>query len=246
MSQKNNKTDRPKFFDNRKDVSFLNREIRLKEILKYKNSGKLLDVGCALGFFLKFAEKYFETYGIDISPSAVERAKKIATHSGFFVGDAQTKYPFRSNFFDIVVSFDVIEHLSKPEYSLAEAHRVLKPEGYLFLQTPTDRSRGIIPDDTHISLFAKSALLNLLENIGFRIILFEKRRSNLYIVRVFKKLFKSNQTLDSYDLISKTGKMQLFIIKRIKLLIYNFDKYISKFTPAPEMFIIAQKCNAPH
>lgn len=236
--------NRPEFIDDRKKVSFLNREIRLKEILRYKNSGQLLDVGCALGFFLKFAEKKFETYGFDISPYAIKKAKKIATKSRLFAQDAQKRYPFDNNFFDIITCYDLIEHLQKPERCIKEIFRVLKPNGYLFLQTPTDKSQKIMPDETHINLFSRSKIIFLLRAIGFKKIIFRKRRSILYINKIIKKLFfrkNSHSILDSYSSTTTMNSLILFIIKKIKLLVYQFDKFISKFTPAPEMFIIAQK-----
>lgn len=246
-----NNTYRKEFIDARKGVSFLNREIRVKEILKYKNSGKLLDIGCALGFFLRFAENYFETYGIDISSFAIKKAKKITPNSKLFVQDAQLKYPFKDNFFDIVTSYDVIEHLPDPYGSLNESFRVLKTSGYLFLQTPTDKSQRIIIDNTHISLFSKPKLIYILKKIGFNIILFEKRRSILYFDRFVHKLInfftKDNAivALDNYDSIApqlqQFTKPKLVILRKIKLIIWGFDKFISKFMSAPEMFIVAQK-----
>lgn len=242
MSKKGN--IRPEFIDDRKRVSFLNREIRLKEILQYKDSGRLLDVGCALGFFLKFAEKYFETYGFDISPYAIKKAKKIATNSKLLVQDAQKRYPFNDNFFDAITCYDLIEHLPKPEQCIKEIFRVLKPRGYLFLQTPADKSQKIMPDETHISLFSKSEIIFLLKTTGFRKIIFQKRRSILYINRVIQMFFKrkKNQAIfDSYNSMLTMSDSKLFIIKKIKILAYQFDKFISKFTSAPEMFIIARK-----
>jgi len=246
-----NNTYRKEFIGARKGVSFLNREIRVKEILKYKNSGKLLDIGCALGFFLRFAENYFETYGIDISSLAIKKAKTITPNSKLFVQDAQLKYPFKDNFFDIVTSYDVIEHLSNPYGSLKESFRVLKTSGYLFLQTPTDKSQKIIIDNTHISLFSKSRLVYILKKIGFNIVLFEKRRSILYFDRFARKFinfFTKDNTviaLDNYNSIApqllKSSKAKLFILRKLKLIIWEFDKFISKFTLAPEMFIVAQK-----
>jgi SAM-dependent methyltransferase len=242
--QKNN--IRPEFAENQKGISFLNKEIMLKEILKYQKSGKLLDVGCALGFFLSFAEKYFETYGIDISDYALKKAREIAPKSKLFVKDAQGEYPFKNNFFDVAVCFDVVEHLKKPENCIRELYRVLKPKGYLFLQTPAEGSKGIIIDDTHISLFSEERLKNILKDKGFGIVSFSGRRAVLYFNEALNKIikiFSKDKTLaiDNYDIISGLSGLRMALMKKTKLLIYEIDKIISKFFQAPEMFIIARK-----
>lgn len=242
----NMRKERQEFAENRKGVSFLNREIRFKEILKYKRTGKLLDIGCALGFFLSFAEKNFETYGIDISPLAIKKAKEIVKKSKLSVCNAQDKYPFQNDFFDIVVSFDVIEHLENPKQSVDEAFRVLKSGGYLFLQTPTDKSQKILPDKTHINLFSKKELIYILEQAGFKITLFQRRRSILYFNRfldMFNKLFfgrKREKSIDSFEDISK-GNSKLNKLRKLKKIIHKTDLFLSKFLPAPEMYVVAQK-----
>ncbi len=57
---------------------------RLEVILKYKNKGKLLDVGCAFGFFLKYLRKKFKIYGFDISDYAIDVAKKFGLNGKVF------------------------------------------------------------------------------------------------------------------------------------------------------------------
>ena len=61
---------------------------RLHTLLKYRNKGKLLDVGCALGFMLVPFSKYFSVYGIDCSRYAVNIAKKNVKNGVFKVHNA--------------------------------------------------------------------------------------------------------------------------------------------------------------
>jgi 2-polyprenyl-3-methyl-5-hydroxy-6-metoxy-1,4-benzoquinol methylase len=242
---------RSEFLDNRSSVSFLNNEIRLKEVLRYKNSGRLLDVGCALGFFLNFAQNYFETYGIEISAFAVEKAKKIASHSKISIGSAEDKILFDNEFFDTVTLYDVLEHLIRPQACLDEIFRILKKNGYLFLQTPTDTSQRILPDPTHVSLFSKKELFAILEKAGFKIIDFERRRSILYMLRLINKARgvlsgkSEGVNLDSYDSITQCSDQKVAVLKKIKFVIYHMDRLVSKVLPAPEMFLVAQKSSSP-
>lgn len=65
---------------------------RLNDILRLGySSGKLLDIGCNYGFFLKKCEPYFKTYGIDISHYAVFQAKKYTPKSQIIFHDIQKK-----------------------------------------------------------------------------------------------------------------------------------------------------------
>ena len=95
-------------------LKFKPRYIRLIRYLRKQiKTGRLLEVGCGVGYFLAQAEKYFETYGIDISPIAIQYAKKNTTKSILTVGSA-TNLPFKNDFFNIVVALDVLEHIHNP------------------------------------------------------------------------------------------------------------------------------------
>ena len=80
-------TEREIIFDGKKygyDQTYINLKDlpiwykRLNDIFKqgYK-SGKLLDIGCNYGFFLRVCEPYFETYGVDISQYAIFRRRTM-------------------------------------------------------------------------------------------------------------------------------------------------------------------------
>jgi len=64
---------------------------------------------------------------------------------------------FKSNTFDLIISVHPIEHLRNLEKLIAEARRVLKPEGYLFIvtSTPEGDKRGNILDPTYVSVYSE-------------------------------------------------------------------------------------------
>lgn len=76
-------------------------------------------------------------YGIDIEPAAIEYANEMYStdNTTFMVGDA-TKIPFPDGFFDVVVSFETIEHLKEPEKFVDEAWRVLADDGVFIVSAP--------------------------------------------------------------------------------------------------------------
>jgi SAM-dependent methyltransferase len=94
---------------------------------------RALDIGCAYGYGLKLLQGMaYEAHGIDISEYTIKRANDFLGDSGnIAVADAQ-QLPFKDSQFDLIVSFDLMEHLPYPEQMVADCHRLLK-QGGLFL-----------------------------------------------------------------------------------------------------------------
>jgi SAM-dependent methyltransferase len=100
------------------------------------NHGKILDVGCGVGYFLRIArERGWSVAGVDLDKAAVD----IACQHGIDVRwETIEKMPFPDNEFDVVTMFNAIEHLPAPRIALNEVWRVLRPHGLFVLETPTD------------------------------------------------------------------------------------------------------------
>lgn len=141
-------------------------------------NSRVLDVGCAFGYFLKSCDEYgLETYGLDISEYAVEKAKAI-TKAKLYLHDVNDGLRiFQDDFFDLITVFDVIEHVENPYIFLVESRRVLKSGGKLIITTPNlnaiarfwkkDKWHGYI-DDSHLYLFTPTSLRFLVESAGFK------------------------------------------------------------------------------
>lgn len=98
---------------------------------------RVLDLGCGAGtptrLLMGDPQKYL-VMGADISPQAVGAYMASTERNGIQL-DAQ-HLPFRDGSFDVVVSDDVVEHLVDTDSYAKEIHRVLSPDGLLFLSTP--------------------------------------------------------------------------------------------------------------
>lgn len=149
---------------------------RLKEVRRFHTDGELIEIGCAYGYFLNLARRYFSVRGFDISESALDHAKNefgLPVENVEFV-DANIE---RSSA-DVIVMWDTIEHLLRPDLAVKKAADVLKQGGSLFLTTGDigsilARMRGknwrLIHPPTHLHYFNKETIRRLLEGFGFEI-----------------------------------------------------------------------------
>jgi ubiquinone/menaquinone biosynthesis C-methylase UbiE len=103
----------------------------------------VLDVACGTGYGVGYMvdKGAGEVVGVDISMAAVDYAQERLgrnNKASFICADA-IRLPFVDNAFDIVVSFETIEHIRQCRKFLAECRRVLKENGLLICSTPNRR-----------------------------------------------------------------------------------------------------------
>ncbi len=111
---------------------------RLIHSLNIPKNGVVVDVGCFIGEKLWQIDKT-EPYlgvGIDIAIPSLVAAKKIDIYGHKFIVADMENLPFRNNSVDLIMAFDVFEHLSHPKKGFSEVARVLKPGGQILLHTP--------------------------------------------------------------------------------------------------------------
>ncbi|WP_295296213.1 class I SAM-dependent methyltransferase [uncultured Brachyspira sp.] len=116
--------DNPAFISMKKDKF---RKV-VKSILKYKNSGKLLDVGCGLGYLLEVAnEMGFDSYGVELSKNGSDMAKKKFGEDKIYNGTVETcKW---KNTFDVITMNDLFEHIDNPVETLEKSKELLTSRG---------------------------------------------------------------------------------------------------------------------
>ena len=100
---------------------------------------RVLDVGCGEGYgSALLASRAASVVGIDVDPRAVEHARATyrAPNVSFAMKSAQELRAYGEDAFDLVVCFEVIEHIGAQERVVAEARRVLGEAGWLLCSTP--------------------------------------------------------------------------------------------------------------
>ncbi|MCL4360215.1 class I SAM-dependent methyltransferase [Patescibacteria group bacterium] len=111
----------------------------LMHIQKYKKTGKLLDVGCAMGFMVELALKAgYDAYGFDPSVYAVTEGRRDT--DGRIIRGTIQSVQYKPKSFDIITLFDVVEHLGDPARDLAKLMTLLKDDGILVMATGNTES----------------------------------------------------------------------------------------------------------
>ncbi|MBI4376048.1 MAG: class I SAM-dependent methyltransferase [Elusimicrobia bacterium] len=156
----------------------INAHLSLRTIKRFVGSGRLLEIGCATGYFLNAARADFDVAGLDLSQWACEVARRrfrLDVYAEDFL--RTTRFPAGS--FDAIALIDVIEHLTDPKAALARAAEWLRPGGVLYLVTPDIGSLsarllrgywwGLRP--AHIYYFDRSSMRRMLRDHGLEPVL---------------------------------------------------------------------------
>jgi 2-polyprenyl-3-methyl-5-hydroxy-6-metoxy-1,4-benzoquinol methylase len=150
-------------------------EERLRHLQRFVRSGRLLEIGCASGEFLRLAAQAgFDVEGVEPEPVTSVAARQ--THGLNVITGTLVEASYPPDSFDAVVLFHVLEHLDSPRQTVTEINRILKPGGILVIETPNidtiwfrllgARWRQFIPD--HYYFFTPRTLSRLLQETGFQ------------------------------------------------------------------------------
>ena len=154
-------------------------EKRFEELLDrfepYRKSGRLIDVGCGAGLFLRVAAKRgWEVHGTEFGERAIAacKANGIKMIKGQLVAG---NYP--PGYFDVVCSFEVLEHLSHPDPELRQMVVILREGGLLYATTPNFNclARRLDPSNwnvasypEHLNYFTPASFDRLMSRTGFQ------------------------------------------------------------------------------
>jgi 2-polyprenyl-3-methyl-5-hydroxy-6-metoxy-1,4-benzoquinol methylase len=142
---------------------------------KYRKTGKILDVGCGIGLFLVEAQKRgWEVYGTEFTDKAIEICEKNGIRMQ--QGKLDPTW-YKEGMFDIVTSFEVIEHINNPVEEVRNINKILRPGGLFYFTTPNFNALeryflkadyNIIGYPEHLSYYTKHTVNYLLTNNGFK------------------------------------------------------------------------------
>jgi 2-polyprenyl-3-methyl-5-hydroxy-6-metoxy-1,4-benzoquinol methylase len=154
-------------------------EKRYNELLdkfeKFRSTNNLIDLGCSNGLFLECAKKRgWNVYGTEYDPKCVEIGKlKDIT---IFKSDQLPKELFELKF-DVVTSFEVIEHINNPLEEMEFVNKLVRTGGAVYITTPNFNSISrfylrnnwnVIEFPEHLTYYTSKTLNKLLVSSGYQ------------------------------------------------------------------------------
>jgi 2-polyprenyl-3-methyl-5-hydroxy-6-metoxy-1,4-benzoquinol methylase len=154
------------------------RFLRIKEILRFKKKGTILDIGCGRGITLNILKTMgWDCTGIELSKGLADYIKFNYAINVMTCPVEECNFPDAS--FDVVNIYHVLEHMEYPAITLKEVRRIIKEDGLLVIALPNTGSfqYGIslnkwfhLDVPRHMVHFSLFTLKKFIQNYGFEII----------------------------------------------------------------------------
>lgn len=150
---------------------------RLEKRYAKNKRGKILDVGCSIGLFLKLAkDRGWDPLGMEINPKAVKYARE---HFKLPVDEKLLhEVNYKKESFQIISLWGVLEHLAHPDKILDEIHPLMSKDGTLVLLVPNGHSlatrimhaqAATFGGRNHLWYFSPETITKLLKRKGFKV-----------------------------------------------------------------------------
>jgi SAM-dependent methyltransferase len=162
----------------------------LKTFPPWVGQGRLLDVGCGSGKFLRqMGAVGWQLTGIEVDAEAAARAREVTPN--VFVGDP-TEAPFPEGSFDLITAFHVIEHLPDPLGALRNLVRWLAPGGLIIVEVPNAAGWGArlfgrywsgLDFPRHLVHFTPATMRAMVEKAGGAVLREVHRTKPRYFIR---------------------------------------------------------------
>lgn len=197
---------------------------------RYVSGKRVLDIACGAGYGSQMLRLAGATtvVGVDVSAETVRYAEERYQTSGveFICADAE-QFEWHEKF-DVVVSFETIEHLRHPSKFLENVRSLLVPEGDFVLSVPLGETRHI--DPYHLHAFTQEDVFALLQNTGFSVDLY--RCDKFFLTR--------SEALNGAKLypLSNPSNRDMFFTRRGWRVLYDY--VIRGGFYIPHLLIVAQ------
>jgi ubiquinone/menaquinone biosynthesis C-methylase UbiE len=157
-------------------------QLRVISALDIRPNVKFLDIGCgtgwAMGQVASLVNDDGQFYGVDLSPSMIQRAE--TTFAGrrnfhFLEGTAES-IPLHDNFFDVIICTNSFHHYLHPDTALLEMRRLLKNGGKVYILDPTadtwtvklTDALGRLLEPEHVKLYSTVEFKRMFERAGLK------------------------------------------------------------------------------
>ncbi len=189
---------------------------RYKFANRFVKNKRVLEVGCAYGFGKLILRNYLQYVGIDIDQKAISWARNNIDSGSFLItDDFVTKFSEQS--FDIVLAFEVIEHVEDPKIFLNFLKKYCKPGGKIIISTPngyySKHAKEKFRNKFHIDEYSLPELKSFISDLGFSATYYKEHRVD-HLDSIWLKQMENNS---------------LEVTKSIKRRIFEFGlKYLNR------------------
>ncbi len=207
-------------------VSQFSRYLSLLDYKKVIEGKKVLDIACGCGYGTYFIKKYLNAksvVGVDSDVCAINYANEFFNNEDInYI--AKNSYELSNDkkyfeFFDIIISFETIEHAYTPIAFLKELSIVSKNKCFLFLSTPNKKTVSPYVKfpiyKYHINEFTKDELVNLVKKSDFKILEFKSEMTKNTIMLNTRRIICYLLRPIKYKFISRFLENTFYLLKNI-------------------------------
>lgn len=182
------------------------KEDQYKKYTSYikKDVKSVLDVGCGRGEWLSLLKKKgFDTYGCDTDNRCINKSSNFGSVKKVDIMSLTDSY--KTNQFDLVTAFHILEHVTSPLKGLEQIKKVSKK----YVLTAVPNARYISQDErlTHIYSWNGDTFTNLIKKAGLKVVSIKQDRTN-----VFPNLVRSTPVLNRALLRMFIGPNELIVL----------------------------------
>ena len=169
----------------------------LAKVDVFRPGDRILEIGCGIGTVVfELSRQGYEVTGTDISREAIAYGLEKYGDIRLEVQPAEI-LPYENESFDVVLSFDLFEHIARIEKHISEVLRVLRPGGFYLFQTPNKYSNIIFETlstksfgwrRAHPSLHTPGKLKRRLARHGFEVQFVKMNPINKFTIEKLRKL----------------------------------------------------------
>jgi ubiquinone/menaquinone biosynthesis C-methylase UbiE len=201
--------------------------IELELIITKNNFNNFIDIGSGDGsllYSMKFnnmIENFNEVWAVDLSQKRLEIVKEISRNIKTIVDDAQTLAHIPDNYFDLIVSRQVIEHVKDDGKMINSLYRICTKGGIVYLDTVFKKKYAIyfyrnhygkmVLDPTHEREYQNcDELLEKIKKSGFKIVHSSKNNQQFPLINFFTRRFRiKNRKIHNNDFIVNLRKIKV-------------------------------------
>ena len=219
---------------------------RLKMIIKICKQHKikrpsLIEIGAGYGSFCFLAKKskfFADVHAVEPTPDGAKNCKKkgIETH------DKPIEILKIKKKYDLLVNFEVIEHLFSPKKFLIDSRKILKTGGFIILTCPNGmgfdiqilKTKSDSIDHEHLNYFNPNSITHLFESSGFSVLdVFTPGQLDVDLVR--------NKVIDRKFKFKNNELLKKILSKNQSKLRDSFQRFLIKNNLSSNMCIVARK-----